>query len=172
MRIWSRILIFSLAAFLISCGEQQSATPLETYKTYTKAIKKKDTAAMKLLLSEATIKMNEQEAKAQNVSIDEIVKRETLFIESQKSVEYRDEKIEGDKATLEVKNSFGSWETVPFVREEGVWKIDKLGYANQMMKEILNKQKQAFDGDGIDKQDPAFSGDVDDSAPLEELPKE
>ncbi len=172
MRIWSRILIFSFAAFLISCGEQQPSTPLETYKTYTKAIKKKDTEAMRLLLSEATIKMNEQEAKAQNVSIDEIVKRETLFLESQKSVEYRDEKIEGDKATLQVKNSFGSWETVPFVREEGVWKIDKVGQANQMMKDIFNRQKQAFGEDGINNQNPAFNGDVDDAAPLDELPKE
>ena len=172
MRIWSRILIFSFAAFLISCGEQQPATPLETYKTYTKAIKKKDTAAMKLLLSEATIKMDEQEAKAQNVSMDDIIKRETLFIESQRSVEYRDEKIEGDKATLQVKNSFGSWETVPFVREEGVWKIDKLGQANQMMKDILNRQKQAFGEDGINKQNPAFGEDIDDTATQEELPKE
>ena len=160
MRIWSRLVIFSLAAFLISCSEQQPATPLETYKTYTKAIKKKDTAAMKLLLSEATIKMNEQEAKAQGVSVDDVVKRETLFIESQKSVEYRDEKIEGDKATLQVKNSFGSWETVPFVREDGVWKIDKLGYANKMMQEIIKRNNKAF-GD-----------EIDDSVSTEELPKE
>lgn len=160
MRIWSRLIIFSLAAFLISCSEQQPATPLETYKTYTKAIKKKDTAAMKLLLSEATIKMNEQEAKAQGVSVDDVVKRETLFIESQKSVEYRDEKIEGDKATLQVKNSFGSWETVPFVREDGVWKIDKLGYANKMMQDIIKRNNQAF-GD-----------EIDDSVSTEELPKE
>ena len=127
---------------------------------------------MKLLLSEATIKMDEQEAKAQNVSIDDIVKRETLFIESQKSVAYRDEKIEGDKATLQVKNSFGSWETVPFVREEGVWKIDKVGYTNQMMKDILNRQKQAFGGDGINQENPISGEDVDDAAPLEESPKE
>lgn len=172
MRIWSRILIFSFAAFIISCGEQQPATPLETYKTYTKAIKKKDAETMKLLLSEASIKMNEQEAKAQGVSVDEVVKRETLFTENQRSVEYRDEKIEGDKATLQVKNSFGSWETVPFVREEGVWKIDKVGQANQMMKDIFNRQKQAFGDNGIKQQDPAFGGDVDDSAPLEGSPKE
>ncbi|MBK8465555.1 MAG: DUF4878 domain-containing protein [Chloracidobacterium sp.] len=170
MRIWSIVLIFSFAAFLTSCGEQQPATPLETYKTYTKAIKRKDTAAMKLLLSEATIKMNEQEATAQGVSVDDIVKRETLFIESQKSVEYRDEKIDGDKATLQVKNSFGSWETVPFVREEGVWKIDKLGQANQMMKDILNRQKQAFGDEGT-IHNKAFGEDVDDSAPIEEMPK-
>jgi hypothetical protein len=144
MRIWSRILIFSLAALLFGCGERQPATPLETFKTYTKAIKKKDTETMKLLLSDATIKMHEREAKAQNSTLDEILQRDTLFNPNQRSVEYRAEKIEGDKATLQVKNSFGSWETVPFIREEGLWKIDKEGQANQMMQEILNRQKQAF----------------------------
>jgi len=144
MRIWSRILIFSFAALLFGCGERQPATPLETFKTYTKAIKKKDTDTMKLLLSDATIKSHERDAKAQNVTLDEILQRDSLFNANQKSVEYRDEKIEGDKATLQVKNSFGSWETVPFVREGGVWKIDKEGQANQMMNEILNRQKQAF----------------------------
>jgi len=170
MRIWLRVFIFLFAVFLISCGEQQPATPLETYKTYTKAIKRKDTAAMKLLLSEATIKMNEQEAKAQGVPVDDIVKRETLFIESQKSVEYRDERIDGDKATLQVKNSFGSWETVPFVRENGEWKIDKLGQANQMMIDILKRQKQAFEEDGL-KQNSAFDEEVVDPTPTEEMPK-
>ncbi len=136
MRIWSRILIFSVSIFLISCGEQKPATPTETFQTYAKAIKKKDTTTMKLLLSKATIKMHEQEAKAQGATVDDIVKRETLFTESQKTAEYRNEKIDGDKATLQVKNSYNSWETVPFVREDGVWKIDKAGYANQMMKDM------------------------------------
>lgn len=136
MCIWSRILLFSLALFIISCGEQKPATPTETFQTYAKAIKKKDTTTMKLLLSKATIKMHEQEAKAQGVTVDDIVKRETLFTESQKTVEYRNEKIDGDKATLQVKNSYSSWETVPFVREDGVWKIDKQGFADQMMKDM------------------------------------
>jgi hypothetical protein len=158
MRFRLRILIFAFAVLPIAC-EQKPATPLETFKTYTKAIKKKDTAAMKLLLSDATLKMDEQEAKAQGISVDDVMKRETLFLENQRSVEYRDEKIDGDKATLQVKNSFGSWETVPFVREDGVWKIDKQGYANQMMQDILNKQKNAF-------------GDIDDAAGSDELPKD
>lgn len=169
MRIWSRILIFSLIAFMFSCGEQKPATPLETFKTYTKAIKAKDTATMKLLLSDATMKMHEQEAKAQGVPVDDIVKRETLFLENQKSVEYRDEKIEGDKATLLVRDSFGSWVTLPFVREEGVWKIDKLGQANQMMKDIINRQNKAFGDEGINKLDPAFGNEINDSAPLEKV---
>ena len=97
---------------------------------------------MKSLLSDASIKMHEQEAKAQNLNLDDIVKRQNLFSETQTSVEHRNEKIEGDKATLEVKNSFGVWETVPFVKEEGIWKIDKQGFANQMMQEVeQNNQK-------------------------------
>lgn len=144
MRIWSRILIFSLAAFLICCGEQQPKTPLETFKTYAKAVKLQDTAAMRVLLSDATLKMHEREAKAQGVPVDEILKRETLVTPSQKSVEFRNEKINGEKATLEVKDSFGAWESVPFVLEDGVWKIDKQGFANQMIEDIMQKQNQAF----------------------------
>ena len=135
--------IFTLALFLISCGgERKPSTPFETFAAYTKAIKQKDTTTMKKLLSDASIKMHEQEAKVQNTNLDEIMKRETLFSESQTSVKYRNEKIEGDKATLEVQNSFGAWETVPFAREDGIWKIDKQGFANQMIKEIeQNNQK-------------------------------
>jgi hypothetical protein len=145
MRIWSRILIVSLISFAVSCAASEPVSPLQTFKTYTKAIKAKDITTMKLLLSSATIKMHEKEAKAQGVTVDDIVKRETLFSENQKSVEFKNEKIDGEKATLQVKNSYGSWETVPFVREDGVWKIDKQGYADQMLKDIEDSDKKLDD---------------------------
>lgn len=143
MLFWSRMIIFAAVAAAVSCGTaKEPASPLETFKTYTKAIKQKDTTTMKILLSDATIKMHEKEAKAQGVTVDDIVKRETLFSESQKSVEFRNEKIDGDKATLQVKNAYGSWETVPFVREDGVWKIDKAGFADQLMKDIEENNRK------------------------------
>jgi len=142
MRIWSRILIFSFAACVFACGPQKPATPLETFKTYTKAIKAKDYTTMKLLLSDATIKMHEKAAKASGVTVDDIVKHETLFNENQTSVEYRNEKIKEDKASIQVKTSYGSWETVPFVREDGVWKIDKVGYTDQMIKDVEDSEKK------------------------------
>lgn len=146
MSRWSRIIIItSVIALFSACSQPKVATPIETFKTYTKAIKAKDTTTMKLLLSDATIKMHEREAKAQGVTVDDIVKRETLFNPDQKTVEYREEKIDGDKATLQVKNSHGSWETVPFVREDGVWKIDKAGYAEQMMKDVEENNKKIDD---------------------------
>jgi len=100
---------------------------------------------MKLLLTRDSIKMHEQEAKAQAVSLDDIVKKEPLFDPSQTSVEYRNEKVEGDKATLEVKNPYGVWETVPFLKEDGEWKIDKKAYADQMENDIEKSNQQLDD---------------------------
>jgi hypothetical protein len=143
MRFYFKFIILIPAIFFLACaGESKPSTPLETLKAYTTAIKKKDTTTMKLLLSKDSIKMAEQEAKAQNVTLDEVVKRETLFNESQSTVEFRNEKIDGDKATIEMKDSTSSWNTVPFVREEGSWKIDKQGIANQMMMDIEQRLKE------------------------------
>lgn len=100
---------------------------------------------MKLLLSKDTIKMHEQEAKAEGVNLDDIVKRETVLGDGQTTVEYRNEKIDGDKATIEFKNSYGIWETLPFVRENGEWKIDKKGYADQMMQDVEQNSQQLDD---------------------------
>lgn len=144
MRFLSAIFIFTIFLLSLACAPSRPATPTETYKAYTKAIKEKDTTTMKILLSSETIKMHEQEAKSQGVTLDDVVKRETLFKPDQKTVKFRNEKVEGDKATLEVENSFGSWETVPFIKEDGNWRIDKKGYANQMIQEIEQKQNDVF----------------------------
>jgi hypothetical protein len=146
MRVYSKLIIlFSAFLFLACAGEEKPSTPLETLKAYTAAIKKKDLTTMKLLLSADSIKMAEREAKSQNVTLDEIVKRETLFSENQSTVEFRNEKIDGERATIEMKDSFDSWSVVPFVREEGAWKIDKQGVANQMMQEIEQRNKEFED---------------------------
>jgi hypothetical protein len=150
-RFLSAILAFSIATFACA-GQDRPDTPLESFKEYVKAVKQKNTTRMKTLLSADSIKMHEQEARAQNVTLDDVVQRETLFTEGQKTVEFRNQKIEGDKATLEVKNAFGTWETIPFVREDDEWKLDKKGYAdriiqdfdknNQQMDDIINQGKQ------------------------------
>ena len=147
--------VLSIAVLIVACsGESRPDTPLETFKAYVNAVKQKNTTKMKLLLSSESIKMHEQEAKAQNLTLDDVVKRETLFSEGQKTVEFRNQKIEGDKATLEVKNSFGSWETVPFVREEGEWKIDKKGYADRMIQDFEQNNQQSDELINQGKQPP------------------
>ena len=146
MRFLYISLLISIVLFGVSCtAEPKPDTPLESFKAYVNAVKQKDTTRMKLLLSAESIKMHEQEAKSQNLTLDDIVRRETLFTEGQKTVEFRNQKIEGEKATLEVKNSFGSWETVPFVREDDEWKIDKKGYADRLMQESEQRNQQMDD---------------------------
>jgi len=157
MRLQLLTLLILASLMALSCSsEKKPDTPIESFKAYITAVKQKNTTKMKMLLSSESIKMHEQEAKAQNVTLDDIVKRETLFAEGQKTVEFRNEKIEGDKATLEVKNSFGSWETVPFVREEDEWKIDKKGYAERLMQDFEQNNQQMDDFINQGKQPPSL----------------
>lgn len=146
MRLLFSTLVFSIAVIAISCAsESKPDTPLESFKAYINAVKQKDTTKMKMLLSAESIKMHEQEAKSQNVTLDDIVRRETLFSEGQKTVEFRNQTIAGEKASLEVKNSFGTWETVPFVREDDEWKIDKKAYAERMLQDVEQNNQQMDD---------------------------
>jgi hypothetical protein len=144
MKRFNQLALLGFVLFSLACAsEKQPATPVETFQTYVKAFKKKDITTMKLLLSNDTIKMHEQEAKSEGVTLDDVVKRETLLDPGQTTVEYRNEKINGDKATLEFKNG-GFWETIPFIKEEGEWKIDKKGFADQMMQDV-EQSGQQFD---------------------------
>ena len=98
---------------------------------------------MKLLLSSESIKMQEQEAKARGVTLDDVVKGQTLIAEDQRTLEFRNEKIEGETASLEVKRGAG-WETVPFVLEDSVWKLDTKGYADRFV-EGIQQDAQKFE---------------------------
>ena len=76
-----------LPVMLLACGSSKpAASPVETFETYVKALKKKDYTSAKILLSAATIKMHEQEAKAQNTTVDEIIKRGSLVADGQTTV--------------------------------------------------------------------------------------
>jgi uncharacterized protein YkwD len=144
MRFYSRFLIIILFAAVVSCSTIQPKylTPLQTLQAYGNAYKKKDTTAMKLLLSQETLKMHEQEAKAQNVTVDDIIRRETLFGENQTTAEFRNEKTEDDKASVEMKDSAGLWNNVQFIKEDGIWKIDRRSFANQIEQDVeKNNQK-------------------------------
>jgi hypothetical protein len=145
MRFYSKILIlFLLCALFSACSQPapKQLTPLETLNAYGNAFKKKDTTTMKQLLSQESLKMHEQEARAQNATVDDIVRRDTLFSEAQKTAEYRNEKVEGDKASVEIKDSAGIWNTVQFVREDGAWKIDRRSFANQIEQEVEQKNQE------------------------------
>ena len=151
MRFYKVILIaLAGVALLASCAsEPPPSTPLRTLEAYINAFKKKDITSMKILLSRDSIKMAEQQARDQGLTVDDIVKNETLFTADQKTAGFRNQKIEGERATIEVKNAYGTWDTVPFVLEDGIWKIDKPGIATQMMQQ--NEQDNKLLDDRINQ---------------------
>ncbi len=139
MRFLKTVIAVILVSVFIACGDDSKpASPLDTLKAYHLAVKKKDATTMKLLLSEGSRKIHQQEAQAQNLTLDDIVLRDTLFPPDQRVFKHKNEKIEGDKATIEVENNFGGYDVIHLVREEGIWKIDKKATSDQMIQEIEN----------------------------------
>lgn len=110
-----------------------ASTPTDAFRAYYEAIKRKDTDAVKSLFSKATVAMMEDQAKRTNKSLDAIMTEglEAANKEIPATVpETRNEKIDGDSATLEVRDEKGDkWETLHMVKEDGSWKLafDKRG---------------------------------------------
>ena len=125
-QITALLVVTFLTAALVACGGgAKASTPTEAFKSFYEAAKGKNVANLKQLMSKETIAEMEKEAKGANKSLDDF-----LADESQKGLppampELGEEKIEGDKATLQFKaEKATNWSTVPFVKEDGAWKIN------------------------------------------------
>jgi hypothetical protein len=146
MKLQRIIFIFILASTLLACSSSPKATtPLEALKLYSAARKKKDVPTMKSFLSKGSIKMAEDDAKAQNRPLDEVLLNDTLFPENVSTVEYKNESKTDENATIEVKNQFGIWDRIPFTKENGEWKIAKEKFADEMQKQVDDQMKQLDD---------------------------
>ena len=148
MRFYKVIFIALWAVAVFGCAgaggeaDQKSSSPVNTLEAYATAFKKKDITSMKLLLSQGSLKTAEQQARERGVTVDEVVKNETLFTENQTKAAYRNQKIEGNRATVEIRNAVNSWDTVAFVLEDGVWKIDKQSMIDKMQQDMEQDMKR------------------------------
>ncbi len=121
-----------------------SGSPIETLKKLNTASKAKDSAAIQKTLSKGTIALIEQSAANQKKTIDQLLKEED-GAPFKELPEMRNEKINGDTATIEVKNKEnGEWLEIPFVVENGEWKaaLDVL-YQNLQQQFLQEQQKNA-----------------------------
>ncbi len=144
MKIY-HVLLLS-AVFLMSCKSTAPSanTPSDALKQYVAASQKSDVETMKRLLSKGSVELIDKSAKAQNSTIDELLRKESS-VKIQNLPETRNEKIEGDTATVEIKNETnGAFDmTMPFVKEDGAWKIARDKYIADLMKkatEDINKK--------------------------------
>ena len=119
-----------------NCATTQNSTPTAALKSYLAAANKKDVAAMKMLLSNGTLELTEENALAQNKSVDEMIKADAERSINLKvhEAETRNEIITGDEGSLEIKNAqTGGWDKLYFAKENGAWKIA----IDKMMREML-----------------------------------
>jgi len=90
---------------------------------YYAALKKKDDAALKAVLSADLVKSIEEDMKSEKKT-----KFAEFVAETEKvpdgGIEVRNEKITGDKGQAEVKGgTYLNWTAIAFVREGGAWKM-------------------------------------------------
>ncbi|MCS6873109.1 MAG: DUF4878 domain-containing protein [Acidobacteriota bacterium] len=136
-----RLSVIFLSLFVFACASESGSekSPVEVLKQYVVAFKKSDTTEMKSLLSKESLKMAQEEAKAQGMTVDEVLLRETFFDKTQDKVEFKNETIQGEQATVEIKDKFGIWQRVYFVREDGSWKIAKEKGFHQILHDVERK---------------------------------
>jgi Domain of unknown function (DUF4878) len=129
-------IIAMLAIGLASCSR---SSPTSTFKSFFEAQQKKDVAGMKKTLSKGSMAMLEKGAKAKNQSVDQAITEgfNNPASKTDKIPELRNEKIEGENATLEVQDEESKkWETVYFVKEDSDWKIALDKTVEEMLKKI------------------------------------
>jgi hypothetical protein len=104
------------------------STPTNTFMAFYEASKKNDVPGVIRILSKDSLDFLTAEAKKENKTLEAALTESLKTADVPKTTpETRNEKIDGDKATLEVKDDKSTnWDTFNFVKENNEWKL-KLG---------------------------------------------
>jgi len=102
-----------------------SDSPTEAYKRLFLAVKAKNTDQIKAEMTQATQQFAAAAAEKYKKPIEQVFENGftgTTFAESMPPI--RDERVNGDMGAVEVWNSKDSrWEDLPFMKEDGAWKL-------------------------------------------------
>jgi hypothetical protein len=98
------------------------ATPTDAYKTGYAARQNKDIEGLKRVMSKEALDFLTDIGKAEGKTLDEELKQMTDRPQAS-TPDTRNEKITGNRATLEYLNEKGNWVTMDFVKDGNNWKI-------------------------------------------------
>lgn len=126
LRIILLLTVLCLIGFVFACnGMSGGATPTEAYKLLYAAVKSKNTETIKKHLTKKTVEFGAMAAQRNNTPIEKVYENgftATTFSATLPTM--RDERVNDDMGALEVWNSKDSrWEDLPFIKEDGVWKL-------------------------------------------------
>lgn len=98
------------------------ATPSDAYRTAYAIREKKDVDGMKKIMSKEVIEFLTMMADREKKTLDDQIAE--MFNKPQaKTAETRNEKITGDRATIEYLDETGSWDVMDLVKEGAEWKL-------------------------------------------------
>jgi hypothetical protein len=160
MKSYKTIIAVLCALFVFGCSSLQPKTksPTEVMQALNEASKTKDVAGIKNSVSKGTLGLIEESAKAQNTTIDELLKKDN-GAPFKDLPEMRNEKIEGDTATIELKNATSNdWETVPFVKEDGVWRLALDKYLEDFKRKATEDMKMPASNESKTESNASPSG--------------
>lgn len=125
-----------------ACGGLGTNSPSSALKTFLEAKVANDAAAQKKVLSKNSLKFLEETAKKESKTVDQLL-TDDAGMQLKEIPEIGKEEISGDTATVEVRNpNTGEWEKMPFVKEDGQWKmaLDKaFEEAMKKVQELIDK---------------------------------
>ncbi len=139
-------IIFILIALSISACKATEAKfePKVIMKDYVEALKERNVEKLKAAVSAKTFKIFEDAAKEQKMSLEEMMKEnEANIMPMIQNPELRNEKIEGNTATVEIKNPANeTWSKLTFVKEDNRWKIGVGEMLEDVKKQVEEMQKK------------------------------
>lgn len=98
------------------------ATPTDAYRTAYDLRKSKDIEGLKKVFSKDVLEFFAMLAEEEKKTLDEAL-RELAERPQAETAATRNEKIDGDRATLEYLSEKGDWKTMDFVKEGNDWKL-------------------------------------------------
>ncbi|MCD9189296.1 MAG: hypothetical protein LUM44_22960 [Pyrinomonadaceae bacterium] len=102
-----------------------NGTPTDAYKKLFEAVKSKDTNRIKASMSKSTLGFADAHSKRTNQPIEKVLENGFMATTLAPSLpEIRDERVKDNMGAVEVYNIKESkWEDVPFIAEDGEWKL-------------------------------------------------
>ena len=139
-------------------------SPTEVMTALNEAAKTNDAATIKGLISKGTLALLEESAKQQGKPVDDLLKQDASM-PFEETPEMRNEKIEGDTATVEVKNpATGEFDVkYPFVKEDGAWKLARDKYIEEEMKKANEETGKKLANSRISNNNSAPNANADNS---------
>lgn len=115
--------------------------PTDTIRAFNIAVVKKDVAKIKSFLSRGSMKMIEDSAREQRTTVDKILTTDD-GAPMPAEREMQNETIEGNVATVEVKNSvLGNYDKMFLVKENGNWRVALDKFRDEMLRKVNQGQK-------------------------------